>query len=194
MNPCLLDRGTLLVAPADSPRIFAFDAATGQTLWQTGTRSGRRRPVAGRGRRLADRRRPRALLDQPEGRRPRPGEARLARRAPTDRATAAACWPASCVLWPTRDKLYLFDQQTAELRKAVDLGARGASGGNLLVADGQLLIATENELMAPSSPRGCETSIDTRQTAGLRSRLHDYQHEPTGDPCLNTTTFKPYKN
>ncbi len=30
MNPCVLDRGTLLVAPADSPHIFAFDAATGQ--------------------------------------------------------------------------------------------------------------------------------------------------------------------
>ena len=35
-SPCLLDRGTLLVAPADSPRIFAFDAATGTMLWQTG--------------------------------------------------------------------------------------------------------------------------------------------------------------
>ena len=45
LNPCVLDRGTLLVAPADSPRIFAFDAATGQILWQTGERSGRRRRI-----------------------------------------------------------------------------------------------------------------------------------------------------
>ena len=52
------------------------------------------------------------------------------------------------VLWPTRDKLYIFDQQTAQPRKVVDLAARGASGGNLLVADGRLLIATENELIA----------------------------------------------
>ena len=51
LNPCLFDRGTLLVAPADSPRIFALDAATGQILWQSGTRGGRRRPPAGRGRR-----------------------------------------------------------------------------------------------------------------------------------------------
>ena len=52
------------------------------------------------------------------------------------------------VLWPTRDKLYVFDQQTAQPRKVVDLAARGASGGNLLVADGRLLIATESELIA----------------------------------------------
>ena len=52
------------------------------------------------------------------------------------------------VLWPTRDKLYIFDQQTAQPRRVVDLGRRGASGGNLLVGPGQLLIATENELIA----------------------------------------------
>ena len=52
------------------------------------------------------------------------------------------------VLWPTRDKLYLFDQQTAEPRKVVDLTARGVSGGNLLAAPGRLLIATESELIA----------------------------------------------
>ena len=42
-TPCVYDRGTLLVAPADSPRIFAFDAATGQMLWQTGERGAGRR-------------------------------------------------------------------------------------------------------------------------------------------------------
>ncbi len=33
LNPCLFDRGRLYVAPADSPRIYALDAATGQILW-----------------------------------------------------------------------------------------------------------------------------------------------------------------
>ena len=33
LNPCLFDHGRLYVAPADSPRVYAFDAATGQILW-----------------------------------------------------------------------------------------------------------------------------------------------------------------
>ena len=33
VNPCLFDHGRLYVAPADSPRIYALDAATGQILW-----------------------------------------------------------------------------------------------------------------------------------------------------------------
>ena len=37
LNPCLVHDDTLLVAPADSPRILALDARTGQILWQSGT-------------------------------------------------------------------------------------------------------------------------------------------------------------
>ena len=33
LNPCLFDHGRLYVAPADSPRVYALDAATGQILW-----------------------------------------------------------------------------------------------------------------------------------------------------------------
>ena len=33
LNPCLFDRGRLYVAPADNPRVYAFDAFTGQILW-----------------------------------------------------------------------------------------------------------------------------------------------------------------
>jgi hypothetical protein len=43
-------------------------------------------------------------------------------------------------MWPTRDKIYIFDEQTAQLRKTIDLAALGATGGNLLVAEGSLLI------------------------------------------------------
>ena len=132
-SPCLLDRGTLLVAPADSPRIFAFDAATGMMLWQTGTRGRRRAGPAGHRRRLADCRRRTAILDRPSG---------------PDRGRVKHVWPdgperpghgrgilaGENVLWPTRDKLYIFNAQTAQPRKVFDLAARRAAGGNLLVA------------------------------------------------------------
>jgi len=153
LNPCVLDRGTLLVAPADSPRIFAFDAATGQILWQTGAEVEDAAGLLGTagdwliagGSRLywislkeEDRGRVKHVWpDGPE----RPGYGR-------------GILAGQDVLWPTRDKLYIFDQQTARPRRIVDLIALGASGGNLLVANGKLLIATDRELIALGTTGG----------------------------------------
>jgi outer membrane protein assembly factor BamB len=164
LNPCVVNRGTLLVAPADSPRIFALDTATGQPLWQTGTEvedaldllgTAGDWLVAGGGRlywiSLKDEDRGRVKHVWPDGpERPGYGRGVLAGQS---------------VLWPTRDKLYIFDQQTARLRKVVDLAARGASGGNLLVAGGQLLIATESELIALDLKGGSTQPMQPRPLA-----------------------------
>jgi outer membrane protein assembly factor BamB len=153
LNPCVVDRGTLFVAPADSPRIFAFDAATGQILWQTGTETEEVTQllgvagdwlIAGGGKlywiSLKDEDRGRVKHLWPDGpERPGYGRGILAGRS---------------VLWPTRSKLYIFDQLSAQPQKVVDLTARGASGGNLLVAGSRLLIATESELIAVGTQGG----------------------------------------
>jgi outer membrane protein assembly factor BamB len=161
LNPCILDRGMLLVAPADSPRIFAFDAATGQTLWQTGREvddvvhllgATPEWLIAG-GRRLywislgeADRGRVKHVW--PEGAdHPGCGRGVLAGQS---------------VLWPTRDKLYTFDQLSAQPQKLVDLSARGAAGGNLVAAGGHLLIATEDELIALGPYGGIQQRTGTQ--------------------------------
>ena len=137
------------MAPADSPAIFALDAGTGQMLWQTELEDAD--ATAGRGRRLADCRRQAALLD------------RAADQA-ADRLDHV--WPdgpekpgygrgvlaAGSVLWPTREKIYVFDQQTAELKKAIDLAALGVRGGNLLLAKGRLLIVTGSEIDRAGTP------------------------------------------
>jgi outer membrane protein assembly factor BamB len=152
-SPCLLDRGTLLVAPADSPRILAFDAATGQLLWQTGPEVEDATALLGvtsdwliaGGSRLYWI----SLKDEDHGRvkhvwpesAERPGHGR-------------GILAGQNVLWPARDKLYIFDAQTAQPRRVVDLAALGAAGGNLLVANGRLLIATETELIALQSSAG----------------------------------------
>ena len=153
LNPGVVDRGRLLVAPADSPRIFAFDAATGQILWQTGTEvedavdllgTSGDWLIAGGARlywiSLKEEDRGRVKHVWPDGGE-RPGHGR-------------GILAGQDVLWPTRDKLYVFDQQTALPRKVFDLAAIGASGGNLLVARGRLLIATENELIAVGTTGG----------------------------------------
>jgi hypothetical protein len=147
LNPCVFDRGTLLVAPVDSPRLFAFDAAGGQMLWQTGSEvedADHLLGVAGDwliagGRKLywislkeEDRGRVRHVWPDGDD---EPGYGR-------------GVLAGQSVLWPTRDKLYIFDQLSAQPQKVVDLTVRGVTGGNLLVADGRLLIATESELIA----------------------------------------------
>jgi outer membrane protein assembly factor BamB len=154
-SPCLLDHGTLLVAPADSPRIFAFDAAAGTMLWQT-------RPevedaldllgvagdslIAGGGRLywigLSGPDRGRVTHVWPDG--------------PDHPGHGRGVLAGDNLLWPTRDKLYIFDAATARQFEGLDLRALGASGGNLLVAPDCLLIATETELIAlgPNAGRG----------------------------------------
>ena len=77
------------------------------------------------------------------------------------------------MFWPTRDKLYVFDQHTAQPRKVIDLAVRGAAGGNLLVADGRLLIATERELIAidpHTKPRRRLRRAAQSPIAGVRAR------------------------
>ena len=145
MTPCLYDGGTLLVAPADSADVFALDAQTGQMLWRLeledatqllGTAgdcliaAGRRLYWIG----LKDQQRGQLRHVWPEGQ-DKPGYGR-------------GVLAAGCVLWPTRETVYVFDAQTAELKKALDLVHLAARGGNLLVADGRLLVATGRELIA----------------------------------------------
>ncbi len=154
VNPCVHHQGTLLVAPSDSPRIFAFDAATGQMLWQSGPETEgivhllgttEQHLIAGGDRlywiALDGPKRGRIEHVWPDGP-DRPGFGRGVLAGPY-------------VYWPTRDRIYVFDQQTAEPVRAIDLMPLGAAGGNLLVADGRLLIATETELIAlDEKPQG----------------------------------------
>jgi outer membrane protein assembly factor BamB len=183
LNPCIFDRGTLLVAPADCSRIFALDAATGQALWQTGTEvedavdllgTTGRWLIAG-GRKLywislRDEDRGRVKHVWPEGA-DTPGYGR-------------GVLAGDAVLWSTRERLYLFDQQTAQPRKVVDLAIHAASGGNLLMADGRLLIATGSELIA-LGPNGGRPNNEKKLEIVLSNQITDIL------PCLNTTTSKP---
>lgn len=110
-----------------------------------------------------------------------------------------------CVLWTTHENLYFFDQQTAQPRRVVDLAVRGASGGNLLVTDGRLLIATDAELIA-IGPYGGKSrdgegiancrfmtapAISQFATCNFQFAIRILTDTPS---CPNTTTSKPYTN
>jgi len=152
-SPCLWDHGTLLVAPADSPRIFAFDAATGMMLWQTGEEVGDALGllgvagdslIAGGGRLywigLSDANQGRVKHVWPDSSQG-PGE-------------GCGLLAGDSVLWLTRDDLYIFDQETARPKKRIDMAARGVHGGNLLVAGGRLVVSTSNELIVLDTMSG----------------------------------------
>ena len=149
LNPCVYHQGMLLVAPSDSPRVFAMDGATGQLLWQTGPETegilhllgATDRHLIAAGDRLywiaiAGAKQGRIEHVWPDGP-DRPGFGR-------------GVLAGSHVVWPTRDTIYVFDRQTARPVRAIDLAAHGAQGGNILVAGPYLLIATGTELIAIS--------------------------------------------
>ncbi|MGD0900016.1 MAG: PQQ-binding-like beta-propeller repeat protein [Thermoguttaceae bacterium] len=147
LNPCLVHYDTLLVAPADSPRILALDARTGQILWQSGADvedvvhllgvAGEELIAAGRKLywiHLGGPNRGQIAHVWPDGpERPGYGRGVLA---------------GDSVLWPARNKVYVFDQKTAEPTRAIDLAPLGLTGGNLVVAGDRLLVATATELVA----------------------------------------------
>ena len=157
LNPCLFDHGRLYVAPADSPRVYALDAATGQILWP-GRHDDRpaETPVQD-------------PLDDVVHLLGVSGDCLIASGhklywidiAGPRAGNIAHVWPeggdklgygrgllaGDYVLWPTREKIYVFHQQTARLKKEIELAPLGVRGGNLLVADGRLLIATPSELI-----------------------------------------------
>ncbi|MEA1950672.1 MAG: PQQ-binding-like beta-propeller repeat protein, partial [Planctomycetota bacterium] len=149
LNPCLYHRGLLYVAPADSPRIFALDAVTGQIVWQTGSQvenvthllgvSGDRLIASGK----------RLYWIETGTTNPAAGGKLKhvwprAERAP---GFGRGILAGEHIYWPTHEKIYIFNQRTAQLVKSIELGPKKASGGNLTIAHGRLLIATTKELI-----------------------------------------------
>ena len=147
LNPCVFDRGRLYVAPSDSQRIFALEAATGQILWQTGPEveavvhllgvAGNQLIASGEKLHWI------GLEGQDQGKQKHlwpDGHEKLGH----GRGILAG----NLVYWPTREQIYVFDQTTARLKKSISLAPWGITGGNVLIADNRLLIATSKELIA----------------------------------------------
>jgi outer membrane protein assembly factor BamB len=157
-SPCVCDHGMLFVAPADAPTVFALDADTGQTLWSTDQ--------------LAD---AVNLLGVVNGNLIATGNRLTAVDARSGHVKFV--WPDSStagirgfgrgvvagheVFWPTRDRIYVFDAVTGQqTRKPIDVVAYTTSGGNLVAADGYLLLAAHDKLMALGSLKAPPTDKD----------------------------------
>ncbi len=150
LNPCVYHRGVLLVAPSDSEYILAFDATTGQTLWESHLAADAVHLLGVGGGNLIASGDHLWWLDVEGGK----VMAKWPEQSPSGYGRGILA--GDKIYWPTRDALYVFDQQVSRsgqapiVRDPILLSGekRQAGGGNLVIGHGVMLIATANKLYA----------------------------------------------
>jgi outer membrane protein assembly factor BamB len=153
-SPALYDDGLLIVAPSDSPNVFALDADTGRTVWENDQ--------------MADGLQLLGVSDQTLA----VGGNRL-RAVDLRSGEIRWVWPESAhagirgmgrgliagdeIFWPTRREIYAVNvTMGVRTRSPISLELLGNSGANLAVGQGRLIAAGPNKLMvfgpSPGSP------------------------------------------
>jgi outer membrane protein assembly factor BamB len=162
MNPCLVARGLVIAAPADSNRLMALDATTGIPIWVTRAEvgadivhllgsSGNQLIASGECLYWFDLDDGEFVAQYPGGFDPTPGFAR-----PSPRGRGRGVLAGEHVYWPTSDAILVFPQRparsaygkTAAPVREISLAEHGARGGHLAVGRDVLLIAAADRLWA----------------------------------------------
>ena len=162
LAPCLVWHDLVFIAPSDSARLFALEAATGQLAWALPPAaaddavhllgvSDETLIAGGDSLYWIDAYTGRLLAQFPPG---RLGGAEIA--APSPRGFGRGLIAGSHVWWPTRDAIYVFEARPLKtefgwqpkLVRQIPLAPLGITGGNLLMADDVLLIAGSDKLVA----------------------------------------------
>ena len=159
LNPCIYHRGMVFVGPTDSPHLFALDTASGRLLWQTVEPP----PELGND--------PIHLLGVAQDHLIASGKmlwwinihsGKIVARSHDAGRTGPDVYGRGLLVgdkiwWPTRDAILVYRQRPvktvgrlqAPVSRTVLAGRGGAAtGGNLVVSDGVLLIATPDSLIA----------------------------------------------
>jgi hypothetical protein len=162
LNPCLVDRGVVVVAPTDCNRLFALDATNGIPLWVTPAElaadavhllgvANDRLAVSGECVYWFDIRTGQLLGRYPEPFKAAPGFAR-----PSPRGYGRGILAGHHLYWPTRDSILVFDHAGVSsnghsrpvVNREISLAKHGATGGNLVLANETLLVAGADRLFA----------------------------------------------
>jgi outer membrane protein assembly factor BamB len=144
--PCLYHEGLVIVAPSDTPNVFALDADTGKTVWSTDKLRDAlhllgivRDNLIVSGNRLA-------ALDV------RSGELRFVWPESEHagiRGMGRGVVAGDEVFWPARNEIYVIHGVTgARSRAPIPLGAISDCGANLAAANGRLIVAGHDKLMS----------------------------------------------
>jgi PQQ-like domain len=149
LNPCVYYRGNLFVAPSDGPNILALDASTGQLLWESRHFPETIHLLGVGGNNLIASGKQICWLDVDSG--------KVIRDWP-DKTTSGfgrGVLVGDQVYWPMRNQIRRFKQRVtndgpldADDEIKLDALEPPTSGGNLVAANGYLLIATPTKLIA----------------------------------------------
>ena len=145
-NPCLLAGDSVYVAPTDSRHVFAFDAFGGQLLWQSSELDDVRQLLGIAGNRLlVDGRHVYWISTEGED------AGRVKRRWPDGDPlppSGRGLLTEDSLLLPIKERIVALDPIAGSPRTLIELSNRGATAGNLLVVAGQLLVASDSEVIA----------------------------------------------
>jgi outer membrane protein assembly factor BamB len=138
----------VLAAPYDSDRVFALDAATGLLRWATpaGVVAGAQFLLGvGQGNLIVGGSRL-VWIDVDSGEIKARFPASIASEM---RGYGRGVLAGDHVYWPTRDRIYVFDQRgPQQTQQPIELTPLGLTGGNLVIARDVLLIAAADRLSA----------------------------------------------
>jgi len=148
LNPAVVHDGLVMIAPDDTPNIFAFDASTGRMVWKTDA--------------IPEDVKLTHLLGVAKGNLIATGDrvlwfdvktGKLAHSWP-DKTTGAQGFGRGLlagdrIYWPTKSEIHVLDQETGlRTDPPIRLEATyGVEGGNLAVGDGYLIVAQTNALV-----------------------------------------------
>lgn len=143
--PCLYHDGLVVVAPADSPAIFALDAETGQLAWQNHELPDALHLLGLAGNNLVVAGDRIAALDFATGRVnwiwPESAQAGI-------RGMGIGVLAGSEVFWPTRDAIFVLDTKTGgQTRSPIPLTPL-SGGANLIASQGRLIAAGYDKMLA----------------------------------------------
>jgi len=162
LTPCLAWQDLVYVAPADSDRLFAVEAATGQLAWSLAPGAAddavhllgaaeETLVVSGDSLYWIDAYSGRLLAQFPTG---RLGGAE--KSAPSPRGFGRGLIAGNHIWWPTREAIYVFEARLLKtdfgwqpkLVRKIPLASSGVTGGNLVFANDVVLIAGNDRLTA----------------------------------------------
>lgn len=144
--PCVYHQGLVIAAPNDSDRLLAFDAVTGVRVWERALPDRIRHLLGVAGGNLVAGGNSLWALDVETGR----VVWRILNGEPEEFGYGRGLLAGAYVYWPTREELFVVHQQTGlvERRVRLDSPLLDATGGNLVIANGLLLIAQPDRLIA----------------------------------------------
>lgn len=143
-NPCVIDGGRLYAAPADCDRVLAFDAESGRVLWSSEPRGNAHQIVGISSGRLIVAGDMLSALSIDDGR----AAWTIGQSTPEAATYGRGALAGGLVYWPRREEIQLVDVATGKIRREVALAQQHglAGGGNIVLADGLMVLAQSNRL------------------------------------------------